>query len=500
MPDTDSLPIIQRHFERSSALHAEKRFNEAIAELQKVFKLSPDLPEAHFNMGNILRDSGNVDLSVEAYIAAVKAAENKGRRYPEALINLGDVFMKQKRLDYALIAFREATEAAPRMAEAWMGLGVARYESHDLSGALAAYTTALTFAPNHVGLVNNLALTSFRLGNLYASLAFYDRLIAIAPEMPEARTDRALILLHFGRFEEGLRDYEYRWGMDRLRHTRHRTGAPDWRNEPLKGKTIVAYGEQGYGDAFQFCRYLSRLTAMGAYVIALVERPIVKVIESVPGVALTLPSGAVEALPPHEYSVAMMSLPYHFGTTPDTIPAKVPYIFADEDLTAKWRKTLSPLGGLKVGLVWAGRPEHPFDHERSMTLAILAPLAQVADISFVSLQQGPRADEEGLEVFRPGPLADFAETAAIVENLDLVIGVDTSVTHLVGAMGKPIWLLLPLVAEWRWALQPETSPWYPTMRLFRQTVRDDWTGPVNLVVEALRKQMGSDGIIARLND
>jgi tetratricopeptide (TPR) repeat protein len=476
---------IRAHFQRFTAFHAAQKTSEAIAELQAVFRIAPDLPEAHFNMGNVLRDSGNLDLSVEAYISAIRAAEARGHRYADALINLGDVFLRLKRIDHALQAFQEATEAAPRMAEAWMGLGLARYDANDLEGAIEAYSTAYQFAPSHQGLVNNLALTNFRIGQYERSLQFYDRLVALAPDKPEAITDRSLILLHFGRFAEGLKGYESRWGMAKLQGTRHRTGAPDWQGEPLKGKVIVAYGEQGYGDAFQFARYLPLLTAKGAYVIVLAEKPIVSLMQSVPGVAEAFPTGAIAALPRHDYSVAMMSLPYHFGTTPETIPAKVPYIYADETLSAGWKEKLAGLAGLKVGLVWAGRPEHPFDKERSMPLSVLAPLGDLPDVSYVALQQGPALAETGLEMFRPGGLADFSETAAIIDNLDLVIAVDTSVAHLVGAMGKPVWLMLPLVAEWRWSLGRDTSPWYPTMRIFRQIIRDDWTGPVQQVAAAI---------------
>ncbi len=229
-----------------------------------------------------------------------------------------------------------------------------------------------------------------------------------------------------------------------------------------------------------------------AHVVALVEKPVQDLIATVPGVLQTFTAGG-GVLPPHDYVVPILSLPQRFGTLPHTVPATVPYIYPPDDRVAYWRERLADLKGFRVGLNWAGRPEHPFDDARSASLAVLAPLADLEGVSFVSLQQGGRADETGMDLFRPGPLGTFTETAAIIQNLDLVISVDTAVCHLAGALGRETWTMLAYVPEWRWGVSGEHTPWYPTMRLFRQDNLGDWPWVVERMKSALAERLAERG-------
>ena len=475
---------LQYHFQRANELHAARNYNGAIAELQAIFRIAPEVPEAHFNTGNVLRDAGNLTLAAEAFEAAIGFAGNQGRLYAEALLNLGDVYMRLKRFDAAHDAFTRAIQAAPTLAEAWMGLGVMEYERRDYAAADRAYAQALALDPSHLGVLNNRALTEYRSGRPHDSLATYDRIHALAPDFAEHRLHRALMLLLHGDYAQGFAEYEWRWGTGHFQSHKVVTGRPEWQGEDLTGKTILAYGEQGYGDAFQFARYLSLLAMRRGHVVALVEQPVQELIATVPGVVQTATAGG-GTVPPHDYIVPILSLPHRFGTLLGTVPTKAPYIFPPYDRIAYWRARLAELTGLRVGLNWAGRPEHPFDDARSASVAALAPLAQIEGVSFVALQQGPRREEAGMAMFQPGPLASFTETAAIMESLDLVISVDTAICHLAGALGRPTWTMLAWVPEWRWGLAGEHTPWYPTMRLFRQDAPGDWDWVVERMKAAL---------------
>jgi Tfp pilus assembly protein PilF len=479
--------VIAYHLRRANAFHERKQYDEAMEALRQVFKLQPESPEAHFNMGNVIRDAGNPALAAEAFICAVRAAERQGRRYPQALLNLGDVYLRIRRFPAALTALGEAVQAAPQMAEAHMALGLVHYEMGDCASASLHYRNGLALMPDHPGLLNNYALALYRTGEYRQSLEAYHRLVAVAPDMADGRTHRALILLLNGDYQQGFAEYEWRWKTDFFQKLRFPSPRPEWKGEDLTGKTIIAYGEQGYGDVFQFARYLTLLAGLGARVIAFVEPTLAALIATVPGVAEVITIG--DKPPPHDFHIPMLSLPGRFGTIQATIPAVVPYISPPAGKVVEWRGKLAHLGGYRVGVTWAGRPEHPFDHARSMPLETLAPLGRIPGITYVSLQQGPRADEPGLEMYRPGKLESFTDTAAIIQALDMVIAVDTSVIHLAGALGKQARVLIPRIPEWRWGLKGEVSPWYPSLRIVRQTTDGDWTPVVARLADDMRRAM-----------
>ena len=467
---------VEAHFRASARFHADGQHDDSVKELQAALKLMPESPEAHFNMANVLRDKGDLNLAVEGFIVALKMAEKEGRIYPEALQNLGDVFNRQGRLDYAVEAFTQSVNAAPQKPETHIGLGMVHYGSGNYAAAIKHFDDAIKLQPNNPPLLNNIGLAQYRLGEPERALATYDYIVKLDPAYPEGHTHRALMLLLLGQFIEGWREYEWRWQTDFFKKMQPLTTAPIWQGEDLTGKSIIVYGEQGYGDTIQFCRYLPLLAAQGAKVMALVEASLVPLLNTLENVEAV--SAMTEPWPPHDYVLPMMSLPDRFGTDAETIPATVPYLSAPPERVAYWRDRLSHLPGKKVGLVWAGRPEHLFDQERSLDLELLKPLGEVPGISLVALQQGPRAGEAGIEaMYRPGKMGDFADTAALMMNLDLIISVDTAPVHLAGALGLPTWLLLPQIAEWRWRVSGETSAWYPTMRLFRRG-NEGWEGLV----------------------
>jgi hypothetical protein len=298
-----------------------------------------------------------------------------------------------------------------------------------------------------------------------------------------------------GDFERGLLHHEWRWHVRDLRMGGRRMEKPAWRGEPLNGARILLHAEQGSGDTLQFLRYAPLVAARGGRVTIEVAAELKRLAMSLKGVEQVI--GLGEALPAFDQHCPLLSLPLAFGTTMATIPGEIPYLAAPEPLLAEWRARLAASAAPRVGLIWAGRPEHRRDRDRSIALAALAPLADTG-ATFYSLQKGPAAAQAkgppaGMVLHDLGAaLGDFADTAAAMSALDLVITVDTSPAHLAGAIGKPVWLLLTHAPDWRWFLEREDSPWYPTARLFRQTTRGDWAPVIARVAAELRRLAAGD--------
>jgi len=315
----------------------------------------------------------------------------------------------------------------------------------------------------------------------------YRNVLARNPDDPQAHWSLALIHLSRGEFEQGWHHYEWRWRVKELR-MRRRTEAPQWDGGPLDGRTILLHNEQGFGDTIQFVRYLPEVIRRGGKIILACQRELFSLLESMPQIHQCVPND--QPAPAHDVCCPLLGLPGLFKTRLDNIPADIPYLKADPARSARWRDRLPHDGRKKIGLVWAGRPAHPNDLNRSVTLQSLAPLAEVAHAHFISLQTGQAARQTSSA---PMPLTnwsdeltDFAETAALIANLDQVICVDTAVAHLAGAMGKPVWVLLPFISDWRWMVGRHDSPWYPTMRLFRQQRVGDWQSPIARLAQELQ--------------
>ena len=341
----------------------------------------------------------------------------------------------------------------------------------EFAAAAELYQRVLTAAPGHPGVLSSLANCQMALGATAHALDLHARAVAAAPDDPDLHYNRADSLLAAGQLAAGWAEYE--WRLQRA-SAHQRSFGPPWDGAPLGGRTILLHAEQGYGDTIQFARYAPMVAARGGRVVLEVPPALVRLMRTLPGVAEIVVAG--DAPPPFDTHCPLLSLPRLFGTTLDNMPHPGPYLQADPHATASWRRRL-PGDALCVGLVWAGLADAPATgmQRRSLALADLAPLAGLAGVRFISLQAGPAAAQRlqpppGLDILDPtGGIEDFADTAALVAALDLVVTVDTAVAHLAGALGRPAWVLLRVDACWRWLRNRDDSPWYPTLRLYRQT-------------------------------
>lgn len=439
-------------FHDGNGLMAAGDWSGAEARLREALAIAPDFAEAHANLGILLDRRGAADEAAACHRRSLEL----NPAYAQTWLNLGANLAERKRFAEAESAYREALERDPQSAAAWSNLGV-----------------------------------------LYACLKHEDEAerchrtaIVLAPDYAKARFNLTYVLLRQGRFEEGWACLEAR---DWYAALESRIECPRWRGESLHGKSLLIAFEAGYGDMIQFCRYAAVLKAQGARKIAVVCHPPLK------SLFATLKGADVvasyeEAVPTAEYDFwsPPLSLPYYCGTRVASIPADIPYLRADPQRSAYWAAQL-PQDGLRVGLVWKGNPRFENDADRSLpSLESLAPLWSVPGVRFISLQKGAGEDEAAASahpLLALGPrVADFADTAAIVANLDLVIAVDTAVAHLAGALGKPCWVLLPYYrTDWRWLAERADSPWYPgVMKLFRQPAMGDWAPAIVAAQAALR--------------
>ena len=318
---------------------------------------------------------------------------------------------------------------------------------------------------------------------------------ALKPDYADAHWNLSLLNLLTGDFESGWPGFEWRWQTKQQNFHRRHDSRPLWDGQPLAGRTILLHAEQGLGDTIQFVRYVPLVQERGGRVVVECQPPLLSLLADSPGIDLVLAQG--EPLPAFEVQAPLLSLPGILGTTLGSIPARVPYLRADPELAQSWRKKLEPLGGFKVGIVWQGNPQFKGDRQRSIPLRHYQALARVEGVRLLSLQKGPGADplRAGATAFPVldlgAQLETFGDTAAVLENLDLLISSCTSVPHLAGALGVPVWLALPFVPDWRWLLEREDSPWYPHHRLFRQDRPGDWNGVFERIATALRDLVGT---------
>jgi Flp pilus assembly protein TadD len=481
------------------ALHTLGQPGEAEPHYREAVRLHPDHVEAWCNLG----------LAVQALrrFPEAEACQQHALRlqpdYPEAHNNLGLAQYEQGRVAEAENSFRGALRLRPAFANAMTNLAIALQSLNRLDEAEAGYREALTLGALPARVLNNLGLLMQEQGRPDAAEAICRRALLADPGQADARTNLALVLLLRGEYPEGWRHYEARWQVASMAGSARALAQPQWDGElSPQGRTILLHAEQGFGDTLQFCRYAPLLAAAGAQVVLEAPAALCRLLSSLAGVAAVIPWG--ETLPPFDLHCPLMSLPLAFGTTIETIPAEMPYLHAGATEVAAWREVVAAIPGLRIGLVWGGssRIGQPhavaIDRRRSLPLAALAPLADVRGCSFVSLQLGPpacQAPPPGLVLHDfTHRFGDFASTAALVAVLDLVITVDTAVAHLAGALGKPVWLLNRFDTCWRWLLDRDDSPWYPTLRQFRQPAPGDWRTPVARIAAALSQQSGGEAL------
>jgi Flp pilus assembly protein TadD len=492
-PPFGSVPSTAELFQHGVRSHQTGRLDEADAAYRRVLALDPAHADALHLLGLALHQRRQHDAGLDYINQAIRLQGDRPHYYNNAATALCALW----RLDEAEAACRTALRLNPNSLQAQSNLGMILRSAGRLDEAEACYRTALRQKPDFAEAYNNLGNVLGVSGRHAEAEPMYRRALQLAASPGlhnEATYNLSLVLLATGRFEEGWRHYEWRFG--RGGEPVRQFPVPMWNGKPEPDRTLFLHAEQGFGDTLQFCRY-APLAARRMRVVLEVQPSLKRLLSTLPGVAEIIAQG--EAPPPFDIHCPLLSTPFVMGTQLDTIPGETPYLSADPVLAAAWSPRLAALPGRKVGLVWAGNPRTmdpnaaSVDRRRSMALCQLAPLAAVDGVSFVSLQLGPPAAQAAAPP--PGmalhdftaALTDFADTAALIADLDLVISVDTSVAHLAGALGKPVWLLNRFDTCWRWLLDRDDSPWYPTLRQFRQKSAGDWDGVIGAVQAALRE-------------
>jgi tetratricopeptide (TPR) repeat protein len=472
------LDSFQQVLKVAFELHNAGRHAEAEAACRILMDIHPRDGQLLFLLGMVLHQTNR---SAEARPHLELAAELQPQM-ARVFNGLGHVHQKLHHPLRAVEYYARAVELGMQSADLFYSMGNACHELGDMERAVTLFERAVALNPRDASSWNNLGKCLKECHRLEESIRAYDRGLAADPNCFMAHYGRAIALLMTGRLPEGFREYN-RWRNFRI--TPRQFPQPLWQGEPIPGRTLFLHAEQGYGDAIQYARFIPQARECCGRVI-LECRPELKALFTHSGCAGEVIAYG-EAIPPFDYYTSLISLPGILGVTLETIPRQVPYLKAAAD----GRLPPAPAGHLKVGVAWAGNPDHHNDAARSLGLAELAPLFQAPNAVFYSLQVTvPPRDEAvfgaGLKlVDLRGRLKDFLDTAAAVAELDLVIAVDTSVAHLAGALAKPVWTLLPYTPDWRWLMARSDSPWYPTMRLFRQAQRGQWPPVIRQVAEAL---------------
>jgi Flp pilus assembly protein TadD len=462
------------HHNLGVALAEQGKLVEAADSLRRALEHQPDYAEAHFNLANTLRDLGRRDEALASFYEALKHRPD----YPDALNNLGLLLTEINRPAEALVLLQHALRLRLDFHEARNNLGLALAELGRFDEAVICYEAVLQHNLHSTDALTNLGSAYKEQGRLEEAVACYDQVLRLKPDAASTHWNRALAWLQLGDFERGWAEYEWRWRRKDARRRPFRQ--PLWDGKPLDGRTILLWCEQGLGDAIQFVRYAPLVKERGGRVLLECPPPLRQLFGGIAGVERVLVEG--EELPPFDVHAPLMSLPYLCKTTPTTIPTGVPYLRANVERVARLRARL-PVGGFRIGVVWQGNPWHKWDRHRSFSLHALAPLAALPGVQLVSLQKG-----HGLDALQTMPprfslmqlgdslddAAPFVDTAAVMTQLDLVVTADTSAAHLAGALGVPVWLALSAIADWRWLHGRDDTPWYPTMRLFRQRTLGDW--------------------------
>lgn len=448
----------------------------------------PDDANFHYNLGQILLAGPNRAQAVDAYRRAVALKPD----YADAWNNLAALMVEAGQIPEGIAAYRRAIEINPNSAAYQANLSNALREDNQLEEAAASAKRATEIDPSFASGHNNLGAAILRLGRHDEAIASYRRAISLDPNLAMAHYNLAMALLLQGHLAEAWPEMEWRWKTKELDLAVQELPHPRWDGSNLNGKRIFLQIEQGFGDAIHFVRYVPQVIAKGGRVILGVSPELVRLMRCVEELEMLVTDG--DPIPQFDLQCPLLSLPGIFRTTLETIPAPIPYLQADPTLVEEWKAKLGPDDGRrKVGLVWAGRPEHKNDRNRSLSLQQLAPLATAPGVRWINLQMGPPAQQitsapNGMEFFdAANGIKDFADSAAIMMNLDLLISVDTAAVHLAGALGKPAWTLLPFTPDWRWMLGRSDSPWYPTIRLYRQPMIGDWSTPIAQLAADLRR-------------
>ncbi|MGE3407547.1 MAG: DUF6165 family protein [Pirellulales bacterium] len=482
----------QAHFNLAMALAELNKLDEAVACYREVLRLNPKSAEAYINLGNVLKSQGNYDESVATYQEALRLHPDR----PETLNNLGTAYLVQGNLQDARAQIERAKQLQPDRIESYINLGTVLAEQGLIEESLASYDEGMRREPNNAEVHYSLAVTLSKFSRFTDAQASFRKAIELKPDYAQAHTHHALLCLQMGDYQQGWAGYDWRWDCKEF-GTKPGGHRPMWDGSSLQGKKILLHAEQGLGDTLQFIRYAQLLKNQGAYVMLGCPKALAPLLNRYPGLDVCFVPGS--PIPQYDVEAPLMSLPRLCGTTLDTVPRRVPYLTADSRLIDAWRAELQAIPGFKIGIVWQGNPKYACDRQRSVPLRHFAPLAEVEGVQLISLQKGPGTEQlaavaDQFPVIDLGSRLDnetgaFMDTAAVMASLDLVISIDTSVTHLAGALEVPVWLALANFADWRWLRDRDDSPWYPTVRLFRQTTPGDWEDVFRRMAEELKTRV-----------
>jgi tetratricopeptide (TPR) repeat protein len=471
----EALKVNPEHAEALSntavALTELKRFDEAIDYADRAIRLRADYADAWHNRGNARRCRKDFDEAIADFRHALSLKPGLANAHN----NIGIILHEQGKREEALAEFDQAAALDPNLSEVHGNRANVLRELNRFEEALAEYDAAIALKSGLRDAHNNRAICLAEMRRFPEAIAEFEEAQRIDPEFAEAPWNKSILLIMSGRDEEGWRDYELRWKRQEFLDKPNPYGKKPWLGQTsISGKIVLLTAEQGIGDTLQMLRYIPLLTTQGARVLAAVQNPLVELVRAMPGAWGVL--GEREPIPHWDEFVPTMSLPLAFGGRAADYPANIPYLFAPEAAQARWAERLGPKVKPRIALAWSGSRDHKNDHNRSMALETLRPLLDV-DAEFISLQIDHRERDLPLDpriLNLQDEIKDFVDTAAIMALCDLVISVDTSAAHLAGALGRPLWLLLPYMPDFRWYLEGDQTPWYPTARLWRQGDDRSW--------------------------
>ena len=498
---------------RSISLRRENSSEEALKCVEEALSTDPKFYPAFVEKGIVLFELARYEESIECFDLFLKNISNSQVRElrdsclkhalatydrilsnnkvnVEVLLKRGDILQRLHRYEDAVYTYNLALEIyVNNVVNLLNKRGNALLDLDNPQYALESYNRALELAPRNASLFFNRANVLRQLARVNEAMDSYDQALVYKPDLAEARMERSHCRLAVGDYEEGFREYESRWEVSQLKPSKLKSSMPLWLGkENLAGKTILLWAEQGFGDTVQFLRYVPTVAQTAGLTILRVPTVLQALAHS-----LDCPVSIINfanPLPPHDFNCPLMSLPLAFGTTLESVPANVPYLRPQPDQVEKWRKELGPRARPRIGLVWAGRRREPETALATWGWNLFVPCDHL-DLEIISLQKEiPDQDKkvlESMQISRLGEkLTDFEDTAALIENLDMVISADTVVAHLAGALGKPVWIMLRKSGEWRWLMERSDSPWYPTARIFRQKTPGDWAGLISDIAQQLQ--------------
>jgi Flp pilus assembly protein TadD len=473
------------HCNLGEALRQSGRLESAITSFKEAIRLNPMLAVAHNNLGIALAACKDFSQAIESYRRAIQIQPD----YAEAHGNLGNALKESRRFDEAVAECRTAVSIKPQNAEFHNQLGAALAESGEIDEAVGEYKTAIHLDPRHADAHSNMGNALAAQGRVQDAVASCETAVRLRPDSVPAHWNFAVALLRAGDYQRGWAEHEWRLKSP-VRGFGPRFTQPAWDGSALDGRTILLHAEQGFGDTIQFARFIKQIAMMGGQIILECPRELLRLLRDSAGVDRVIGRG--DELPHFDVHAPLMSLPLIFGTLLETIPASVPYLGVSDALITRWKERLVESAGgaptIHVGLCCIGNAAHRYDRDRSIRFAEFAPLA-TAGVTFHSLHTEPLSESvigQMRLVDHSRELIDFTETAALLANLDHVVSVDTAVAHLSGALGISTSVLLPAVPDWRWMMHRQDNAWYPTLRLYRQKRRGQWSDVMQRVARSLR--------------